>query len=281
MTMESVAELLDLSDLEVEDATCFRVRVKDGAGVRELLAQKLATEIARGLLEPSDQGFTAWCERVAGGAAHADAMQDELRAYLMSDFTPTEKEVKEGSTRLRGAVVEHLWVSIAAGLAGGWGAPMHVERDHFSVIDHGADGVAVYDAGTPELRFRLWESKRFASAEGSVTDKVTEAAKQLAAEGSRYLARISKPLQLNADERVRLLAGRIVALWTNRDARSAVGVSIGRSSGGDLPMRPFIGLMRNFRYLDDVRREGVIFEIDDLDGFAEEVRGWLNRALLK
>jgi hypothetical protein len=271
MTASAVCELLELQNFDNPDATCFRVSVNVGEGVRTALARALAIRIAQRLSEPSEYAFEEWLSRLEGGPELDEATKAELRAYVLADFARADDAEH---TRLRGAVVEHLWSAIADALDGGWGRPLHVEHDHFSVIDHGPDGVSVYDSGKSELRFRLWESKRHA-AKSSLTRTVTKAAKQLEVNGAEYLARISKPLQMHEDERVRLLAGRIVKLWTTRDDRSAVGVSVGMSSGGTLPGRPFRGLRTQFGFPEVARREGVIIEIDDLSGFAEEVRGIL------
>ena len=104
--------------------------------------------------------------------SHDEPTRAVLEAYLLGDLADVSNE-----TRLRGAVVEHLWACVAADLDGGWGTPMHVEHDHFSVIDHGGDGLSLYDAPAPAsgLRFRLWESKRHDSATKSVTEVVTGA----------------------------------------------------------------------------------------------------------
>lgn len=277
---DDVADLLDLQTVVDQDATRFRVGLKAGA-TREELAKRLATVIAKGLLEPVPHLFVAWCQRAGGGAAHTDTTKKVLSDYLLTDFAPSAKEVAENSTRLRGAVVEHLWVAISTALVGGWGGPVYVERDHFSVTDHGGDGLSLYEIpdNNEELRFRLWESKRHASEKYSVTNAITRAANQLDSDGGRYLARLSKPMQLHDDPRVQTLAGQMGELWTNHDERSAVGVSVGRSTGQALPNRPFIGLQRKFDYLDGVRREGVIIEVDDLSALAEEVRGWIAQGI--
>ncbi len=69
-----------------------------------------------------------------------------------------------------------------------------------------------------------------------------------------------------------------------REARAAAGpeelaafVSVGKSSGTDVPDRAFQGLRSQFTYTEAARREGVIIEIEDLAGFADDVR----RVLLK
>lgn len=276
---DDVGALLDLQDLADQDATCFRIGLKADA-TRGELAKRLATVIAKGLLDPVPHLFDAWCQRVDGGAPHGQTTKNVVSDYLLADFAPTAAEVAAGRTRLRGAVVEHLWVAISMALVGGWGGPLYVERDHFSVIDHGADGVSLYEVpdNNEELRFRLWESKRHAS-DDSVTNAITRAAKQLDSDGGRYVARLSKPMQLHDDPRVQTLAGQMAELWRNHDDRSAVGVSVGRSTGHALPNRPFIGLQRKFNYLDGVRREGVIIEVEDLSGFADDVRGWLEQGI--
>ena len=126
---------------------------------------------------------------------------------------------------------------------------------------------------TPELRFRLWESKRHDSATRSVTSAVTSASDQLKTNGAQYLARMSKPLQLNDDIRIRQLAGRIVKLWTEGDASSGVGVSVGTTTVRPLPTRPFRGLREAFSHLGTPQhREGLVIEIPDLATFARDVR---------
>lgn len=173
-----------------------------------------------------------------------------------------------------GAVVEHLWACLADKLDGGWGTPLHVEHEHFSVIDHGGDGLSIYEFTAPDLRFRLWESKRHDSTTTSVTTVVTGAAGQLERDAPSYLARMSKPLQLHDDPRVQRLAGTIVRLWTTKDVRSGVGVSVGTTRTTGLPARPFKGLHDQFAYLPDAtHRERLVIEIDDLEAFAFEVRG--------
>ena len=206
--------------------------------------------------------------RQGGGQPHDEASKAELEAYVMADFTDPTND-----TRLLGAVVEHLWASLAGSLDGGWGIPIHVEHEHFSVIDHGGDGLSIYEFAAPDLRFRLWESKRHDSATISVTTVVTGAAAQLQKDAASYLARLSKPLQLHDDARVQHLAGTIVRLWTTRDPRGGVGVSVGTTKTTGLPARPFRGLRETFSYLPGPEScEGLVIEIDDLKGFAADVR---------
>src|SRR4030088_468000 len=73
--------------------------------------------------------------------------------------------------------------------------------------------------------------------------------------------------------RVRQLAGKIVRLWTTRDASGGVGVSVGTTNTTGLPSRPFQGLRNTFAQLPGPEhREGLIIEIEDLKGFCEDVR---------
>ncbi|MBX9151986.1 hypothetical protein [Rhodococcus qingshengii] len=262
-----VVELLEIGDHANPDAKCFHVRVK--VGEADELARRLALHIAFELMAPSDAAFESWNCRFEGGPEHDAATKAEIEAYVMADFEPAEKD--KAQTRLLGAIVEHLWTALASSLDGFWGRPFHVEHDHFSVIDHGPDGLSLYDSDTPDLRFRLWESKRH-TGKGSVTTVMTGAAEQMKGGAAQYLARISKPLQSHDDARVQQLSGEIVRLWTIRNDRAAVGVSVGRSTNDHVPARPLQGLVKTFEFAGNGRCEGVIIEISDLVKFSEGVR---------
>ena len=248
------------------DAWWFHAQIIDGH--RGAVVQLVAVHVVHRLLESDPAALTSWTARHGGGPAHDEPTAAVLEAYLLSDFADESNE-----TRLQGAVVEHLWACMAADLNGGWGTPIHVEHEHFSVIDHGGDGLSLYDQDAPGLRFRLWESKRHDSATKSVTKVVTGASGQMKDEAARYLARMSKPLQLNDDPRVQQLAGKIVKLWTTQDEAGGVGVSVGTTAARALPNRPFKGLRRVFPHLPTPQhREGLVIEIPDLAAFATDVR---------
>jgi hypothetical protein len=263
--LPKVSELLVLEDHPNVDARCIRVSLRPG-GDTDALARRLAIDIVRRLTEPIPETFGRWHAHLNGGPALDDISKDEVLAYVGADFSNPDD-----TTRIEGAVAEHLWASVAEALDGGWGRPLYVEHDHFSVIDHGPDGLSVYDVGEVDLGFRLWESKRHA-ARRTVTTTISTAARQLRDHGSEYLARISKVLQTNPNPRVAHLGGTIVRAWKEVRSTSAVGVSIGRSTGDGLPDRPFVGLRRHFKFDDSSRREGVLIEIDDLPAFAMNVR---------
>jgi hypothetical protein len=256
-----------------EDAWWFLAKLK--AGHEAAAAAGAAANIVNRLVGHSPAHFAAWTSRRAGGPAHDPVRKEVLTAYLMSDF---ENDTNE--TRMHGAVAEHLWACLAGDLEGGWGRPLHVEHDHFSVIDHGGDGLSIYDFDAPDLRFRLWESKRH-DAESSVTSVVTSAAGQVKADGTRYLARMTKSLQLHGDPPIESLSGRIADLWAARSTSSGVGVSVGTTTGvADLPSRPFQGLRKAFSsYPGPEHREGLIIQIADLEGLAMLVRQELLRGI--
>jgi len=260
-----VADLLVLEDHPDDDARCIRVALRPDADDREL-ALRLAVDIVRRLTGPVPDAFARWYAHLIGGPALDETDKAEVLAYVGADFLNASDV-----TRTEGAVVEHLWASVAEALSGGWGRPLYVEHDHFSVIDHGPDGLSIYEIDEPDLGFRLWESKRHA-AEREVTSTISTAARQLQDHGTEYLARMSKVLQLNPNQRVAHLGGTIVRAWKEGRPTAAVGVSVGRSAGGSLPRRPFIGLHRRFRFDDRSRREGVIIEVPNLSAFAECVR---------
>lgn len=264
--LPKVSDLLLMEAHPNVDAPCIKVTLKPDADIDEV-ALRLAVDIVKRLADPVPDTFERWLAHLGGGPALNDVGKAELLAYVGADFHDAGD-----TTRIEGAVAEHMWASIAESLDGGWGRPFYVEHDHFSVIDHGPDGLSLYDVtGEPELGFRLWESKRHA-ARRTVTTTVSTAARQLRDHGSEYLARLSKVLQTNPNQRVASLGGTIVRAWKEVRPTSAVGVSVGRSAGDGLPGRPFIGLRRHFNFVDDSRREGVLIEIPDFPAFASKVR---------
>jgi hypothetical protein len=256
-----------------DDAWWFLASLK--AGHEAAVATLAAESIVHRLVGHSPDHLTSWLSRRAHGPAHTPERKEVLEAFLMSDFENDGNE-----TRLQGAVAEHLWACLAGDLDGGWGRPLHVEHDHFSVIDHGGDGLSIYDFGAPDLRFRLWESKRHDAA-SSVTTVVTGAAGQIKADGTRYLARMTKALQLHGDARIESLSGRIADLWAERSPSSGVGISVGTTTpAGGLPNRPFQGLRRAFdTYPGPEHREGLIIHVADLKALAVAVRAELLKGI--
>ena len=265
-TVVTVSDHFALTLTQHDDAWWFHAQIIDGH--RGEVMRLVAMHIVHRLLETSPAALASWTARHGGGPAHDEPTKDELEAFLLKDFADASNE-----TRLQGAVVEHLWACMATDLNGGWGTPMHVEHEHVSVIDPGGDGLSLYNFNTPELRFRLWEAKRHDSTTRSVTQVVTGASGQIKDNAADYLARMSKPLQLNDDQRIQQLAGKIVKLWTTQDPAGGVGVSVGTTAVRGLPNRPFQGLRRAFAHLATPQhREGLVIEIPDLGEFAIDVR---------
>lgn len=264
--LPNVADLLNLDDHANPDARCIRVSLKPPPATAEELARRLAINIVFRLTGPAPDEFDRWHANFNGGGPLSDDDKEVLLGYVGADFVDLADQ-----TRREGAVVEHLWAAVADQLDGGWGLPKYVEHDHFSVIDHGPDGLSLYEIGQPTLGFRLWESKRHATPK-AVTKTVTTAARQIRNHGVEYLARMSKVLQVHDDPGVAGLAGTIVRAWKQDDAARSVGVSVGRSTGAPLPNRPFIGMRRHFNFADASRREAVIIEVPDLEAFAKRVR---------
>jgi hypothetical protein len=247
--LPNVAELLTLEDHPNPDVRCIRVSLKPAPVTAEDLAQRLAVNIVFRLTEPAPDEFARWYAHLTSGAPLSGDDKAVLLAYVGADF-----EDPDDQTRREGAVVEHLWAAIAEELDGGWGTPKYVEHDHFSVIDHGPDGLSLYAIGQPTLAFRLWESKRHATPK-AVTKTVTTATRQLRDHGVQYLARVSKVLQVHEDPEVAQLGGTIVRAWQEDDDARSIGVSVGRSAGQALPNRPFVGMRRHFAFADKARRE--------------------------
>lgn len=276
-----VSDLVEISQVSNADALCFTVRIRDGR--QRELALLLAERIVQRAVAPTRTLWDAWKRRAQGGKNHPDEVRAALEAYIMADFHDEPRVVGSSGiqgqgTRPIGAVVEHLWAAVAPDLEGAWGRPLHTEHDHFSVIDHGPDGLTIHESEEDALRFRLWECKQ-STGKQSLTHVFTKAAGQLETNGAEYLARVSKVLQLHSDARIQELAGSIVYLWTSKDPRGAVGVSVGRNLGDPLPSRPLRGLVQKFRHLPTGGHEAVLVEMVGLVDFVRLVRKEIRKGI--
>lgn len=263
----------DITRTQHNDAWWFLVSPM--IGHEDSIAVLTAESIVHKLLHHMPVDLGAWFARRNGGPPHSLIRKASLEAFLMVDFKDEHNE-----TQLQGAIAEHLWASLAGDIEGGWGRPLHIEHQHFSVNDHGGDGLSIYEFEALNLRFRLWESKRH-DATTSVTNVVTKAAGQINDNGTRYLARMTKALQTHGDPRIEILSGRIVDLWSERDHASGVGVSVGTTTPiEDLPIRPFQGLCKAFAiYTSPDNREGLIIQISNLQALALLVRAELLKGI--
>lgn len=210
--------------------------------------------------------FTAWMDRISGGPPLPQVEHQVLVEQLTEDLSPGGNE-----THLQGLVVEHIWYALTREWLMETGRLVRIEEPSWAVIDHGADGIAVYKDGDC-LSFALWESKQH-EARTPIRATVQRACVQLELRAARYLARASKVAQTIADDvALAELYGRMSELWIRGDPRAHVGIHV-TSSLAAVEQRAFAALPDHFEALTgDDQREGILARFHDFPAFARRVR---------
>ncbi|TFH68201.1 hypothetical protein [Cellulomonas sp. HD19AZ1] len=118
------------------------------------------------------------------------------------------------------------------------------------VTDAGSDGFSIYETGTGELRFRLWESKKNTGS-GSLAASLNRAYAQLEGHGQRYVAKIVGAfggVSSETPNEVKALVTDLPEAWLQGDKLVGAGVML--ATHQDLPATPFTGMAIKLPLLD-------------------------------
>jgi hypothetical protein len=215
-----------------------------------------------------------WREAALGGRVLTARQKETLAPFIEPVFGLPGSSKDQG--HLLGHVSEWLWYLLTREHTEPHRRVLHIEPPKIQVTDGGGDGLVVYDAGSPELDFRLWEIKKHEGGSSTATTVASRAARQLEVEGRRYLAQLTAPLLHAGFDQ---LAEELVDLWIDASPRSGAGVAV-TSSNTDVPAAPFASMPGRLPQLNHAGQlEGLLCVVADYVKLAKAVREYLWTAL--
>lgn len=182
--------------------------------------------------------------------------------------------------QLQGFVTEWLWYCLATERTESHRLVEHIEPPSWNVTEQGGDGLVVHRAVTGgvggALSFRLWELKKHSSS-APISATVGRAYTQLEGRALTYLAKITGASAHKTGDIGDLLAS-LADRWLDADASAGVGVGVATTS--QPPTKCFTTMGRRFPFLSAAGQlEGLLAAIEDLPGFALDVRRFVWSAL--
>ncbi|MFF2819577.1 hypothetical protein ACFVT9_29160 [Kitasatospora cineracea] len=224
--------------------------------------------------------YTLWRESAVAGTKLTGTDRALVHAYAFSVFGTPSAASGEGHG-LPGYVGEWLWYLTTRDLPPVPGRSVaYLSAPGMEVRDSGGDGLIIHRVaqGGPELVFRLWEMKKYTGAAPSLTPTITGAWKQLSVHGARYLAQMSWGGKL-LDADVAVFVSGLVGHWVQAHPASSGGVSVA-TNAANVPDRAFQLAHNHFTtHTHPGAMQGLVVAVDDLDEFAQAVRGYVWSAL--
>ncbi|MGY0466761.1 hypothetical protein ACW14Y_41875 (plasmid) [Kitasatospora sp. cg17-2] len=225
--------------------------------------------------------YALWREATLSGTTLTGADRTKVYAYAFSVFG-TPSAVSGTGHGLPGYIGEWLWYLTTRDLPPPAGRSVEfLAAPSFEVRDSGGDGLIIHRVaeGGPELVFRLWEMKKYTGADPSLTGTITEAWKQLTEHGPRYLAQMSWGGRLLAPDTEVFVSG-LVGHWVDAHPASSGGVSVATNAASIPKKKAFQLAHKHFpSHTHPGAMQGLVVAVDNLDEFAQAVRGYVWSAL--
>ncbi len=180
-----------------------------------------------------------------------------------------------------GYVGEWMWYLLTRDLPHEPGRTVEIlEPPGPTVNDSGGDGLIIHRiaGATPEFVFRLWEMKKYTAAANDVQPTIRGAWQQLNTHGATYLGQIAwADKALTADTQA--FVGSMVRQWVVAAPCANGGVSVAVNAAAT-PTKAFHLSHDHFTtHTHPGALQGLVVEVDDLEGFAQEVKGYVWSAL--
>lgn len=211
------------------------------------LAWILTEEIMRARCGVATSVYDCWRSQTLAGTKIAVAEDHEqVLAFASAVFSTSSPGKSQNG--LQGHVAEWLWHLLTRDSPGVRLQP----EPKGDVTDGGGDGHTFYENADGDMRFRLWESKKYAGNRETSTS-LSRAYKQLSKHGARYVAKIVGAYQPSAPD-ITALVIRLPAAWVRGDQEVGAGVTLAtkqtllakpfKNMGGKLPKLDKPGQLR-------------------------------------
>lgn len=242
---------------------------------RAAAAWIIADEIIRARTDLDDLAYQLWRDSVLGGTPLAGPNRAHVLLYAGPVFEANDL------TGVTGYVGEWLWYLSTRDLSPEAGRSVEIlDPPSSTVTDSGPDGLVVHRVPGSELGFvfRLWEMKKFTAEKTKPSDTIRKAWQQLNTQGARYLGQLSWGGRELASD-TRLFVASMTRQWVDAKASGNGGVSIALDAA-DTPDTAFERSHLHFTtHTHPGALRGVVVAIEDLEGFAKDVRRYVWSAL--
>ncbi|MFB6859489.1 hypothetical protein ACFCZQ_07740 [Streptomyces virginiae] len=189
--------------------------------------------------------------------------------------------MKEGNHGLAGYVGEWLWYLLTRDLPEDPARTVEIlGPPKAAVNDGGGDGLIVYrDGGKARgFSFRLWEMKKYTGVANRPDGAIRKGWTQLSTKGATYLGMLSWGDKMLADD-TREFVGSLAEQWVDEEESASGGVSVALNTTA-IPTKAFHLAHEHFTtHKRPGALQGLVVAIDDLEGFAHEVRKYVWSAL--
>jgi hypothetical protein len=211
------------------------------------LAWILIEEIMRARCGVALSVYDLWRSHTLAGTKIA-VVEDHEEVLAFASAVFSTSAISKSQNGLQGHVAEWIWHLLTRDSPGVRLQP----EPKGDVTDGGGDGHTFYENAAGELRFRLWESKKYAG-KGRTSTSLNRAYKQLSKHGGRYVAKIVGAHQSSARD-ITALVSRLPAAWVRGDQEVGAGVTLTtkqtllakpfKNMGGKLPKLDKPGQLR-------------------------------------
>ncbi|THA36252.1 hypothetical protein E6R18_01510 [Streptomyces sp. A1277] len=249
-------------------------------GDRAAAAWIIADEIMRERTAGRPRSYGKWREAALNGTKLTGTEYALVKAFAEPVFEAAAAK-KEGNHGLAGYVGEWLWYLLTRDLPEDPARTVEIlGPPKAAVNDGGSDGLVVYRerAGAWGFSFRLWEMKKYTGKSDDPGGVIRKGWTQLSSKGATYLGMLSWGDKLLRDD-AREFVGSLAEQWVDEEESAGAGVSVALNATA-IPTNAFHLAHEHFTtHKHPGALQGLVVAIDDLEGFAHEVREYVWTAL--
>ncbi|MEV0695940.1 hypothetical protein [Streptomyces sp. NPDC050388] len=240
----------------------------------------IADEIMRERTGGRPRTYGKWREATLNGAKLTGKDHVLVKAFAEPVFEAAAAK-KEHNHGLAGYVGEWLWYLLTRDLPEDPARAVEIlGPPKAAVNDGGGDGLIVYreDGTARGFSFRLWEMKKYTGKANRPDGAIHKGWTQLSTKGATYLGMLSWGDKLLADD-TREFVGSLTEQWVDEEESAGGGVSVTLNTTA-IPTKAFHLAHEHFTtHKHPGALQGLVVAIDNLEGFAHEVREYVWTAL--
>ncbi|WP_455402881.1 hypothetical protein [Streptomyces bambusae] len=266
-----------------DDQTCrweLVVTLSGSPEDRAAAAWIIADEIMRERTDGRPRSYGKWHEAALNGVKLTGKDHVLVEHFAKPVFEAAAAK-KEGNHGLAGYVGEWLWYLLTRDLPQDPARAVEIlGPPKASVNDGGGDGLIVYreDGTARGFSFRLWEMKKYTGKTNRPDGAIYKGWTQLSTKGATYLGMLSWGDKLLADD-TREFVGSLAEQWVDEEESVGAGVSVALNTTA-IPKKAFHLAHEHFTtHKHPGALQGLVVAIDDLEGFAHQVRKYVWTAL--